>query len=71
GFVAPAATPKEVIEKLSKAIDQVLQMPEVKQKLLSGGAEVAGGTPEQFGELLKNETASWTEVVKRSGIKPE
>ncbi|MDR2452344.1 MAG: tripartite tricarboxylate transporter substrate binding protein [Candidatus Accumulibacter sp.] len=69
GFLAPANTPKEVILKLNQAINQVLEMPEVKQKLLAGGAEVAGGTPEQFGDLLSNETAAWAEVIKRSGIK--
>lgn len=44
---------------------------EVKQKLLAAGAEVAGGSPEQFAALLKSETASWTAVVERSGIKPD
>jgi tripartite-type tricarboxylate transporter receptor subunit TctC len=69
GFLAPANTPKEVIQKLNQAINKVLEMPEVKQKLLAGGAEVAGGTPEQFGDLLKNETAAWAAVIERSGIK--
>jgi tripartite-type tricarboxylate transporter receptor subunit TctC len=70
-FLAPTATPKEVVQQLNKAIGQILETPEVKQKLLAGGAEVAGGTSEQFGELLKNETAAWTAVIERSGIKPE
>jgi tripartite-type tricarboxylate transporter receptor subunit TctC len=71
GFLAPANTPKEVILKLNQTINQVLEMPEVKQKLLAGGAEIAGGTPEQFGDLLRNETAAWAEVIKRSGIKAD
>jgi tripartite-type tricarboxylate transporter receptor subunit TctC len=71
GFLAPADTPKEVILKLNQAINQILEMPEVRQKLLAGGAEVAGGTPEQFGDLLKNETAAWAAVIERSGIKPD
>ena len=71
GFLAPAGTPKEVVARLNEAIGQILEMPEVKQKLLAGGAEVAGGSPEQFGDLLKNETAAWTAVIERSGIKPE
>jgi tripartite-type tricarboxylate transporter receptor subunit TctC len=71
GFLAPAGTPKEVVQRLNKAIDQILQMPEVKQKLLAGGAEVAGGAPERFGELIGNETAAWAAVIERSGIKPE
>ncbi|MDR1647302.1 MAG: tripartite tricarboxylate transporter substrate binding protein, partial [Zoogloeaceae bacterium] len=71
GFLAPAGTPKDVVTRLNEAIGQVLEMPEVRQKLLAGGAEVAGGSPEQFGDLLKNETATWTAVIERSGIKPE
>jgi tripartite-type tricarboxylate transporter receptor subunit TctC len=71
GFLAPAATPKEVVERLNKAIGQVLEMPEVRQKLLAGGAEVAGGSPERFAELLRNETTAWSAVIERSGIKPE
>ncbi|MDR0578514.1 MAG: tripartite tricarboxylate transporter substrate binding protein [Candidatus Accumulibacter sp.] len=71
GFLAPAATPKEVVRRLNEAINQILENPEIRQKLLAGGAEVAGGTPEEFGELLKNETASWTAVIERSGIKLE
>jgi tripartite-type tricarboxylate transporter receptor subunit TctC len=71
GFLAPANTPKEVILKLNQAINQILEMPEVRQKLLAGGAEAAGGMPEQFGDLLKNETAAWAAVIERSGIKPD
>jgi tripartite-type tricarboxylate transporter receptor subunit TctC len=71
GFLAPAGTPKEVVTQLNEAIGQVLEMPEVKQKLLAGGAEVAGGTPGEFGDLLRNETAAWSAVIERSGIKPE
>ncbi|MFT3961597.1 Bug family tripartite tricarboxylate transporter substrate binding protein [Propionivibrio sp.] len=71
GFLAPAATPKEVVLQLNKAIGKILETPEVKQKLLAGGAEVAGGSPEQFAALLKSETAAWTAVIARSGIKPD
>ena len=71
GFLAPAATPKEVVLQLNKAIGKILETPEVKQKLLAGGAEVAGGSPEQFAALLKSETAAWTAVIARSGIKSD
>lgn len=71
GFLAPAGTPSEVVQRLNKAIGQVLETPEVKQKLLASGAEVAGGTAEQFAALLRNETAAWTAVIERSGIKPD
>ncbi|GHU35199.1 hypothetical protein AGMMS50256_29980 [Betaproteobacteria bacterium] len=71
GFLAPVGTPKEVVLQLNKAIGQILELPEIKQKLLAGGAEVAAGSPEEFAELLKNETAAWATVIERSGIKLE
>lgn len=69
GFLAPASTPPDVVQRLNKAISQILEMPDVKQRLLNAGAEVAGGTPEQFGNLLKTETAAWASVIERTGIK--
>lgn len=69
GFLAPASTPAEVVQRLNKAIGQIIAMPDVQQRLLVAGAETAGGSPEQFGQLLKRETAAWASVIERSGIK--
>jgi tripartite-type tricarboxylate transporter receptor subunit TctC len=69
GFLAPANTPVEVVQRLNKAIGQILALPEVHQRLLLAGAETAGGSPELFAQLLKRETASWSGVIERSGIK--
>lgn len=69
GFLAPASTPADVVQRLNKAISQILALPDVQQRLLVAGAETAGGTPEQFAALLKNETAAWAAVIERSGIK--
>lgn len=71
GFMAPAGTPKEIVQRLNQAIAQILALPEVRQKLLTAGAEVAGGSPEQFAALLSNETSAWAAVIERSGIKPD
>ncbi len=71
GFMAPAGTPKEVVQRLNQAIGQILEMPEIRQKLLTAGAEAAGGTPEQFADLIRNETNSWAAVIERTGIKVE
>ena len=71
GFMAPAGTPKEVVQRLNQAIDKILALPEVKQKLLVAGAETAGGSVEQFAALLKSETAAWAAVIERTGIKPD
>ena len=71
GFMAPASTPKEVVQRLNQAIDKILAMPDVKQRLLVAGAETAGGSAEQFAALLKSETAAWAAVIERTGIKPD
>ena len=71
GFFVPASTPKTVVTQLNTAIEKILALPEVKQKLLVAGAEVAGGSPEQFATLIKNETAAWKGVIERVGIKPD
>lgn len=71
GFLAPASTPPDVVARLNKLIGQILVMPDVQQRLAAAGAEVAGGTPEQFAALIKRETAGWGKVIERSGIKLE
>jgi tripartite-type tricarboxylate transporter receptor subunit TctC len=71
GFLAPAATPADVVQRLNKAIGEILAMPEVQKKLLTVGAEAAGGTPEQFAALLKRETATWSAVIERTKITPD
>lgn len=71
GFMAPAGTPKEIVQRLNQTIAQILALPEIRQKLLTAGAEVAGGSPEQFAALLSNETSAWAAVIERSGIKPD
>ena len=71
GFLAPATLPAEVIQRLNKEIGLILAMPDVRQRLLVAGAEVSGGSPEQFAALLKTEAALWSGVIERSGIKPD
>lgn len=56
---APVHTPADVVQRLNKAIGQILALPDVQQRLLAAGAETAGGTPEQFAALLRRETAAW------------
>ncbi|MDP5239073.1 tripartite tricarboxylate transporter substrate binding protein [Uliginosibacterium sp. 31-16] len=69
GLLMPAGTPKDVVNKINKAVAQILAQPEVQARLLAAGAESAGSTPEQFGALMKSELAAWPAVVKRSGAK--
>lgn len=67
GIVAPTGTPREIINKLNVEIAKILQIPQVKENMLSQGFEPAGGAPEQFGALIKSETAKWGKVVRESG----
>lgn len=67
GLVAPAGTPKDVIEKLNAAVNQVLAMPSVRERFDAMGAVAAPTTPEQFGQYIKSEVDIWGKVVKASG----
>lgn len=69
GFAMKAGTPKEIVDKLNKAINAALAKPEVRAALAKVGAEPAGGSPEDFGNLLKAQVAHWANVVKQSGMK--
>ena len=69
GLVAPAGTPKEIIFRLNREIGEVLDMAEVKRKLLDAGIEAGGGTSEAFGQLIKAEAKKWGEVIKATGAK--
>jgi tripartite-type tricarboxylate transporter receptor subunit TctC len=72
GLVAPAAVPRDIIAKLNQEVGRILQMPDVLARISQqGSAEIVGGTPEQFGEFIRNEGTKWSKVVKEAGIKPE
>jgi tripartite-type tricarboxylate transporter receptor subunit TctC len=55
GVLAPAGTPKDIVDKLNGEIVRVLALPEVKRSFADQGAEVRPGTPEQFGKLIVEE----------------
>jgi tripartite-type tricarboxylate transporter receptor subunit TctC len=65
----PAGTPREVIDKLNREINAILQSPETRKYFAEQGAEAGGGTPEQLGALVRSETVKWSKVVKDSGAK--
>ena len=68
GFLAPAGTPKDVIEKLSKATNEALKSPDVTEALTKQGMDILGGSPDEFGKLIATETDKWAKVVKASGL---
>jgi tripartite-type tricarboxylate transporter receptor subunit TctC len=71
GFVAPAGTPPEIVDKLNREIVRVLALSEVKDKLSSIGLEPAGGTPAEFESFIRAETERWSRVIRASGFRAE
>ncbi|MGZ5153292.1 MAG: tripartite tricarboxylate transporter substrate-binding protein, partial [Burkholderiales bacterium] len=68
GLVAPAATPKDVVTKLSVETARILQLPDVKSRLSELGAEPIGSTPEQFRSHINAEIAKWAKVIKEANV---
>jgi tripartite-type tricarboxylate transporter receptor subunit TctC len=68
GLVAPAATPKDVISKLSAETQRIVQLADVKPRLAEQGAEPVGSTPEQFSAHIKSEIAKWGKVIKDANV---
>lgn len=71
GLVGPKGLPKDVLDRLSKEVNAVLQSPEMAKILASDGLEPAGGTPEEFAVIIKSELVRWNQVVKQAGVKLE
>ena len=69
GFLAPAGTPKDVVNKLSDAFGQVLQMPDVRNRMVSQGADPAFLGADDFAKFLAAEMPRWADAVKKSGAK--
>lgn len=64
----PTKTPAPVIEKLNKALNQVVGEPEIKEKLLAQGSEAVGGTPDALGKIVSVELIKWDKLVKQAQI---
>jgi len=71
GIVAPAGTPRPVIERLHKELSVILASAETKKRFESEGGEAAQMSPEEFGRFIAAETDKWARVVKEAGIRPE
>jgi tripartite-type tricarboxylate transporter receptor subunit TctC len=71
GILAPAKTPKPIINKLNQALNEILNSPEGRAKLLSMGIFASPGTPEKFSEQIKGDLIRFAPIVKAIQIKPE
>jgi tripartite-type tricarboxylate transporter receptor subunit TctC len=71
GYVTPAQVPRDIVLRLNTEINKVLSLPSFSKAMTERGSTAIGGTPEQFAEHLKQETAKWAAVIKATGIKPQ
>lgn len=71
GLLAPAATPPEVLARLTKDVNDALSLPDVKERLASLGVEPGGGSAADFGRLLESETKRYGDAIRRMGIKAD
>lgn len=71
GLIGPKGMPADLIQQLNAIGNKALQDPDLKEKIMSQGNEVGGGTPEQFAALIKAEAPRWAKVVRDAKIEPE
>jgi tripartite-type tricarboxylate transporter receptor subunit TctC len=71
GFMAPAGTPKNVVERLSAETRRIMQDPEIRKRFLAAGMEPAGNTPAEFADFMKKQNDRYATIVKQSGVKAD
>ena len=71
GTLAPAGTPRDIVNLLSAATAKALQLPDVRQRLIALGYETLGGTPDEFAANIKSEMAKWAAAAKRAKFRVE
>jgi tripartite-type tricarboxylate transporter receptor subunit TctC len=71
GVLAPANTPRPIIDKLNKTIVAALKTPEMEKFLIEQGLEPAGNSPEEFARLMHTDIEKWIRVTREAGIKPQ
>ena len=71
GVLAPAKTPRPIVDQLNREIVRILHLPEVVERLAADGSEPVGSTPEEFGAHIRAEIARWRKVIQDAGIRGE
>lgn len=69
GMLAPAGTPRPVIDKLNADVVRVLRMPDIVKQLADQGVDLVGNTPEQFAAIISADIGKWREIIVGAGIK--
>ena len=71
GMMAPARTPREIVTRLNGAVVRIVQLADVREKLVAQGAEPMSMTPQQMGAFVRGEIAKWGKVAKAAGVHAE
>ena len=71
GLLAPANTPKDIVNRLHGEMAKILQQPDIRQRFAGDGADPVGNTPDQFAAYIKTELTKWAKVARDAGIKQE
>ena len=71
GVLVPAGTPRPIVQRVNAEINAVLKEPDILQKMHASGFDLIGGTPEDFGALIKSESEKWLPVIRKAGVKIE
>ncbi|WP_194722043.1 Bug family tripartite tricarboxylate transporter substrate binding protein [Noviherbaspirillum malthae] len=69
GVMVPAGTPPAIVNKLQASMAKIMAKPDIRKRMIEMGAEPVANTPEQFGAVIKKETAWWGALVKSTGTK--
>lgn len=71
GLIAPKGLPRPILDRVNGELNKILKNKDMQDKLAGDGVSAAGGTPEQFGALIKKDIDMWRKVVQKAGVKPE
>ena len=71
GIVAPAGTPKPIVQKLHDEVQKALTTKDVKERMAAVGGEVAPGSTDMFAQLIRSEAQRYTRLVREANIKPD
>jgi tripartite-type tricarboxylate transporter receptor subunit TctC len=71
GVIAPAKTPREIVERLNRELNLLLAQPALRDLIVNDGSQVGGGTPEAFGAFIRSEAEKWGRVVRQAKIASE
>ena len=71
GFVAPAATPREVVALLNREINRVMTLPDIREKMIATGLQIVAEHPEFFGETIRRDYVKYGKLVRDIGFLPQ